>query len=475
MTLGITVDIKRETFLCQEPVEGVVRIRNRGESEAHFPATRRGTIAGTFRLRNLETGVERLQDSRSGEEGGIDSLPVKAGGEETIPFRLSLYFGEVSPGRYDLDLLVQDPATGIVTTSNRQSILVRPSTPTSLDLASRREISVTGAWVDLANEKPELVYGNFHLMYGGGVQEQVTITSVEPGCVPVVSTVVDPDQSRGWVGWTQGEQLRFALAEPGGEATLLEPIVIPARGTRLVGPLCPNKKDKDSCSSLLLGSVEGEGGSSLRVVKASPGQAELGEAVPLRGAAPAWIGNQILPDGSRIALVVQVDGDGSTLSSVAWSESSVSAPESIWKSAGSVVAIDSVSTGEGELLGALVVSTRREDQAPRLDLVTWSLEKKEFKVREETELGVEVSPLLARVQVHVNREGVPAVRFRDGDGNDTVIFEGQATRLPVEWRENGSLSELLFLGGATPFFLCAERDSGFQLRQLDGSILSRGI
>jgi hypothetical protein len=481
MILLIHLTIEHAVIFYQQDTICNIMLSNSGQSAISLPLMDMDASFPIMYVCDKNTGQENTYRGRPSPH--IKSAPMMLAPGEKIEDQFSLLskIPNLLPGEYEISIGWEFNKTETAR-SNTVQIKILPSTPARLNLVNLiggQSGNKLGAWIDLANDPHQLLYGGFDLNIGGGTSILKNIISCKELVRPVFSAPVNqaPLQSKK-IAWTSEKGLNYAYIDE--DSTKIKPksIKLPGTDAEIVGPLYSiNALEpgalQDSVALIYTG-LSSAAQFQLQTIRLSAKKANVIGQVNLPGPKPLWIANHARTEQKLLITYLQADGHTLTLHSAPWPgiTSEFSRPTRLAEFKGRFLAADATLVGNGVIYGGILMWKHLEDGTSKLVLLPWTLdENNNFKIQPEHAIDWEPADLIQKSIMRVSDEGRPVALFTDAEETWHIYDgKGKVFPMPAPYQKTKQLIEIGFINGISdPLLICGTIHNGFKIIQLDGS------
>jgi hypothetical protein len=473
MSLEVKFAVTNANLRLQEDSPCSFKLTNTGREPLRVGNPVMTPTLPRLRVLNVKTGAEKIYQ-RALPAGAIEPIEGPLGPGKSYDYGMMLLDlpRELEPGEYDVSLGCRYNGGVDAAESSPVRVKIRPTTPRALAQDMSGHQVFFGAWVNLAEDPPEVVRMEFDVSRGGRAMDLRFAAKAHLHAVPVISAPPNNQSCRHhYVAWFEGAEIKFVhLHETQGPSNVRS-IPMPGGEVRIVAPLhsdpTPDNDGRPSGAMLLWLGEKDKAESQLQALKLSDGGASAQARVPLAGPKPAWLGSYVRSDGRRMALMAQAAGGKVMLTLLPWPGVPGAAKKlAEWK--GEFVDAG-VAQDRGDVLhGAILIRTGVEAHND-LDRVDFEIDPKDAFAQKKVErITIDPNDPVQRAVVRVSDQGEVAALLKSGSGAWSA-YDGKAV-LPLSDPQKPSPDplDLGFMEDGTVIQLVGGKEAGVRLKTLRG-------
>ncbi len=481
MILLIHLGIEHAVIFYQQDTICHIALSNPGQSAISLPLMDIDASFPIMYVCDKNTGQENIYRGRPSPHIKAAPMMLAPGEKVEDQFSLLAKIPNLLPGEYEISIGWEFNKTETAR-SNTIQIKVLPSTParlTLVNLIGGQSGNKLGAWIDVANDPYQLLYGGFNLNIGGGASILKNVLSCKELIRPVLSSPVNmaPLQSK-TIAWISEKGLNYAYIDEESTKTKPKSIKVPGMDAEIVSPLYSINAlepgaPQDSVALVYAG-LSSATQFQLQTIRLSAKKANVIGQVTLPGPKPLWTANHARSEQKMLVTYLQADSHTLMLHSAPWPgiTSEFSRSTRLADCKGRFLAADAALASDGMIYGGILMWKHLEDGTSKLVLLPWTLdEENRFELQPEHAIDWEPADLIQTAIMRVSDGGRPVALFTDVE-ETWHIYDGKGKVLPMPapYQKTKQLIEIGFINGMSdPLLICGTIHNGFKMVQLDGS------
>jgi hypothetical protein len=428
-----------------------------------------------LKVMNVKSGVEKVFQ-RPPRPGSIPRIEQNLGPGKSYTHGLNLLDlpVELDPGEYDVSIGCKYNGGAEFAESAPIRVKIRPTTARNLGLEASHLPNFLSAWINMADEAPELVRTGFDLYAGGGARDLRFVAKGSLSASPVISSAQNKQACpHSWFAWIDGPDLRSVHLHDTQGPSPVRSIQLPGGEARIVGPLhtdpTPDSGGRPSGGLLLWLGERDKGESQFQALKLTPEGITAQARNPFPAPKPSWMGSFVRADGKRLALVVQAQALKVTLTLVPWPGVPGAAKKlGEWK--GEFMTAGTSMDPADVLHGSLLLRTGM-DVENDLERIDFDLDAKDgFTAKPPIRIPNDSEDPVGSAVVRLSESGLVAALFKGPAG--WSFYDGQAASpLPEPLKSTSYPLDVVFRDNTTPVLVAAKKEFGFHLYEPSGARL----
>jgi hypothetical protein len=476
--LEITAALNHEkaVYAAQEDVNLAISFKNMSDSTLPVPYLLDHLV--TYILKDLDHGSQKTVEHLPPVPAGVPRLtqtptaPVEPQHTETYTLALQGQLGQLSAGKYSVQVIVQSPAASFTTQWMDFSILpMKVAAPSMTPFCEVASSFLHLTWRDEGMNPPAILHRTIFIGQGSTLASNTSrIGQGDSTSEPVAAVAPDGgDPGTFWVGWLSGAKLMLSRVH--GDEVATNASSLPAHGNfRLVPSLAHSEKPSGGDLSLS-GAICGKDGNGF----------ELRGFHGIPPASLSWTDALRIPSGELLA--IRMLGVSSSFRCIFWARleaGKLNIESAYWHDAKGLQpgptllkvpltqakgfrAFDAVSTARGIRWAALLRGPSGPGEPDDLQCWTHSLVGPEYRsgpgVPKASHYSAKPGP--AQISMKLNPEGVPWILQKDIQGGWIQSPEWK-DHLPIELPRGSRFESLYFKRGTLPKVSYLDPEKGFE-------------